>query len=98
MNVSKEIKQFIYNLEHFYTKETSYNNRQIDWLLYYNAKVIARAESKKGALKLEKYFTGKYHDLDFMGEILEKQIILLTKRDSGLREQDKNGIKLLKAR
>jgi len=98
LNVSKEIKQFIYNLEHFYTKETSYNNRQIDWLLYYNAKVIARAESKKGALKLEKYFTGKYHDLDFMGEILEKQIILLSKRDSAFREQDKNGLKVLKVK
>ena len=59
---------------------------------------MAIAESKQGALILEKYFTGKYHDLDLMGEILEQQIILLSKKDSPFREQDKNGIKVLKVR
>ena len=68
-SISKEIPIFIKKLERFYAKETKYNNRQIDWLLYHNAKVIARTESKQGALIL--YFTGKYHNLDFMGEILE---------------------------
>ena len=98
LNVSKEIKQFIYNLKRFYESETKYNNRQIDNLLYYNAKVIARAESKQGALKLEKHFTGIYHDLDFMGEILEQQVILLSKRDSEFKEQGKQGLKVLKAK
>ena len=97
-NIAKEIPIFIKKLERFYAKETKYNNRQIDWLLYCNTKVIARTESKKGALKLEKHFTGIYHDLDFMGEILEKQIILLSKRDSAFREQDKNGLKVLKVK
>lgn len=65
-----EIKQFIYNLECFYRLGTNYNDdEEINNLLYYNAKVIARTESKQGALIL--YFTGKYHNLDFMGEILE---------------------------
>lgn len=97
-SISKEIPIFIKKLERFYAKETKYNNRQIDWLLYHNTKVIARTESKKGALKLEKHFTGIYHDLDFMGEILEQQVILLSKRDSEFKEQGKQGLKVLKAK
>jgi hypothetical protein len=97
-NIVKEIPIFIKKLERFYATETKYNNRQIDWLLYCNTKVIARTESKKSALKLEKYFTGIYHDLDFMGEILEQQIILLSKRDSAFREQGNSSMKVLKVR
>lgn len=58
---------------------------------------MSRAESKQGALILEKYFTRKCHNLDFMGEILDKLIILIAKKDSAFREDDKNGIKVLKA-
>lgn len=96
--VAKEIPIFIGNLKRFYAKETKYNNRQIDWLLYHNTKVIARTESKKGALKLEKHFNGIYHDLDIMGEILEQQIILLSKRDSAFKEIGKHSLKVLKAK
>ena len=96
-NIVKEIPIFIKKLERFYESETKYNNRQIDNLLYYNAKVIARAESKQGALKLEKHFNGIYHDLDIMGEIMEQQIILLSKRDSAFKEIG-NGLKVLKVR
>lgn len=96
--ISKEIRNFIYRLECFYKLETSYTKKMIEELLYYNAEIIARCESKKQAIELEKFYTSNYHGLDFMGEILEPQVILLSKVDSGFKEQENKGIKALKVK
>jgi hypothetical protein len=85
-SVSKDIKAFIGKLKVFYELETSYTAKQIDYLLYYNASIIARCESLQSARKLEKSFTTKYHNIDFYGEILEQHTILLSKVDSQLKD------------
>ena len=84
-NASKEIRAFIGKLKLFYDLETSYTHEEIDYLLYYNAKIIARCESYNTMRKLEKYFTSQYHDLEFWGDILDKPYILLSKKDSNLK-------------
>lgn len=97
-NVAKHIRQFIFNLKAFYELETSYTFEEIDYLLYYNASVIARCESKEVARKLEQHFTSHYHDLDSYGEILDKHIILLSKVDSELKEIKYGTITVLKVK
>ena len=94
--VSKDIKSFIGKLKVFYQLETSYTPKQIDYLLYYNASVICRCESLQGARKLEKHFTTHYHELDFLGEILEPHIILLSKLDSQVKEIKDGSVMTLK--
>lgn len=86
-NASKEIREFISKLKKFLELETDLTLKEIDNYLYYSADIIGRCESVQGARKLEKYFTSKYHHLDFFGEILEEHIILLSKVDSGLRDK-----------
>lgn len=97
-SVSKDIRYFIENLKNFYKIETDYTAKEIDYLLYYNANVIARCENLQGARRLEKHFTTKYHYLDFTGEILEQHTILLSKVDSNLRNVVDGKIKILKER
>lgn len=94
-NVAKDIRAFIGKLKVFYELETSYTAKEIDYLLYYNASIIARCESLQGARKLEKHFTTKYHHNDFMGEILEQHTILLSKVDSNLTEVEDGAVKVL---
>ena len=97
-NASKEIRAFIGKLKLFYDLETSYTHEEIDYLLYYNAKIIARCESYNTMRKLEKYFTSQYHDLEFWGDILDKPYILLSKKDSNLKEVRTEALKLLKVK
>lgn len=97
-SVAKHIREFIFKLKVFYELETSYTADEIDYLLYYNASVIARCESLQGARKLEKHFTTKYHHNDFIGDILEQYIILLSKVDSNLTEVKDGAIKVLRDR
>lgn len=96
--ISKDIRNFIYNLERFYRLETRYTIKDIDELLYYNATVITRCTTLETARKLEKYLTNNYHSLDFIGEILEPQVILLSKKDSELVEKENKGVKYLKVK
>lgn len=96
--VAKDIREFINNLKLFYMIETDYTATEIDFLLYYNANVVARAESLEGARALEKAYTTRYHNLDFYGDILETHYILLSKVDSNLKEVCKAGVKVLKYR
>ena len=98
MNVSKEIKAFINKLKLFYQFETSYTAKEIDYLLFYNASIIARCESIQSARKLEKQFTTNYHSMDFYGEILELHTILLSKVDSNLTEVKDGAVKVLRDR
>lgn len=98
MNVSKEIKAFINKLKLFYQFETSYTAKEIDYLLFYNASIIARCESIQSARKLEKQFTTNYHNMDFYGEILEQHTILLSKVDSNLTEVKDGAVKVLRDR
>ena len=93
--VAKHIREFIQNLKTFYILETTLTATEIDQLLYYNAKVVARAESKQGARTLEKAYTTQYHQLDFYGDILDTQYILLSKVDSKLEEVSKDGVRAL---
>ena len=95
MNVSKEIKAFINKLKLFYQFETSYTAKEIDYLLFYNASIIARCESIQSARKLEKQFTTNYHNMDFYGEILEQHTILLSKVDSNLTEVKDGAVKVI---
>lgn len=97
-NVSKEIRDFIKKLKTFYEIETNYTDEEVDYMLYYNAKIIARCDSEYTMRKLEKYFTSQYHNLDFFGEILDKQYILLSKKDSNLKDEKVNAMKLLKVK
>lgn len=97
-NVSKEIRTFICKLKLFYELETSYTHEEIDYLLYYNAKIIARCESYNTMRKLEKYFTSQYHDLEFLGDILDKHYILISKKDSNLKEERVGAFELLKTK
>lgn len=97
-SVSKDIKAFIGKLKVFYELETSYTADEIDYLLYYNASIIARCESLQGARELEKHFTTKYHHNDFMGEILEQHTILLSKVDSNLIDIKDGAVKVLSDR
>lgn len=97
-SVAKHIREFINKLKVFYELETSYTSKEIDYLLYYNASIIARCESLQGARKLEKYFTTKYHHNDFMGEILEQYTILLSKVDSNLIDVKDGDVKVLRDR
>jgi len=94
-NVSKEIRVFVSNLKLFYELETNYTAKEIEYLLYYNASVIARCKSLQGARKLEKQFTTNYHNMDFYGEILEQHTILLSKVDSNLTEVKDGAVKVL---
>ena len=48
--------------------------------------------------KLEKYFTSQYHDLEFWGDILDKPYILLSKKDSNLKEVRTGAFELLKVK
>lgn len=95
MNVSKEIKAFINKLKLFYQFETSYTAKEIDYLLFYNASIIARCESIQSARKLEKQFTTNYHSMDLYGEILEPHTILLSKVDSNLTEVKDGAVKVI---
>ena len=95
INVSKEIKAFINKLKLFYQFETSYTAKEIDYLLFYNASIIARCESIQSARKLEKQFTTNYHSMDFYGEILELHTILLSKVDSNLTEVKDGAVKVI---
>ena len=95
-NVAKSTREFIFNLKNFYEQETNYTDKEIDYLLYYNADVIARCESREGAYKLEKHLNSNYHYLDSLGEILEQRTILLSKIDSSLKEVKEEGVKMLK--
>lgn len=97
-NVSKDIIKFIKNLKRFYELETDYTVEEIDYLLYYNASIIARCENLQSARKLEEYFTTEYHQLDFYDEILEQHIILLSKKDSVLKDIKDDSIKLLQVK
>lgn len=97
-SVAKHIRAFINKLKVFYELETSYTAKEIDYLLYYNASIIARCESLQGARKLEKHFTTKYHHNDFMGEILEPHTILLSKVDSQLNEVKDGAVRVLRDR
>ncbi len=97
-NVSKDIRAFVGKLKVFYELETSYTAKEIDYLLYYNAEIIARCESLQGARKLEKYFTTEYHNLDFYGEILEQHTILLSKVDSNLKDVEDGAVKVIRDR
>lgn len=97
-SVSKEIRTFIFKLKEFYELETSYTADEIDYILYYNASVIARCNTLQGARKLEKHFTTKYHNLDFMGEILEQHTILLSKVDSNLKDVKDGAVKVIRDR
>lgn len=95
-NISKDIRAFISKLKLFYELEMNYTPKRIDYLLYYNASIIARCESLQGARKLEKHLTTHYHSLDFYGEILEPQTILLSKVDSQLKEIKDGSVMALK--
>ncbi|MDY5213262.1 hypothetical protein [Intestinibacter sp.] len=97
-NASKEIRAFIGKIKLFYELETSYTDEEVDYLLYYNAKIISRCESYNTMRKLEKYFTSQYHDLEFWGDILDKPYILLSKKDSNLKEVRTGAFKLLKVK
>ncbi|CEN23726.1 Uncharacterised protein [[Clostridium] sordellii] len=97
-NVAKPIREFIEKIKVFYNQETNYTVNEIDYLLYYNANVIARCESREGAYKLEKHLNSKYHYLDSFGEILQPCTILLSKVDSKLKEVKEYGIKILKVK
>lgn len=97
-NVAKRTREFIFNLKKFYELETDYTAKEIDYLLYYNADVIARCESREGAYILEKYYTSKYNWNDSIGEILEPRTILMSKKDSSLKELKVEGIKTLKVK
>ena len=80
------------------TSNYSYTDEEVDYLLYYNAKIISRCESYNTMRKLEKYFTSQYHDLEFWGDILDKPYILLSKKDSNLKEVRTGAFKLLKVK
>lgn len=97
-NVAKHIRVFISNLRRLYDVETSYTSEEIDYLLFYNASIIARCKSRLDATSLEKYFTSHYHDLDSYGEILDKRIVLLSKVDSNLKEIKDGAVTVLKVK
>lgn len=97
-NVSEDIIKFINNLKKFYELETNYTTKEIEYLLYYNTSVIARCESLQSARKLEKHYTTNYHQDDSFGEILETQIILLSKKDSNLKEIKDGEVAVLKVK
>lgn len=87
-NVSKDIKIFINNLKLFLELETNLDAKEIDNYLYYNATVIARHESIQGVRALETKYTSQYNVLDFFNKITEEPIILLSKLDSGLKDNN----------
>lgn len=97
-NVANPIRKFIGNFKNFLELEINYTAKEIDYLLYYNANVIARCESRDGAYKLEKHLNSKYHYLDSFGEILEERTILLSKVDSGLKEVKNGGVKMFEVK
>ena len=93
--VAKHIRQFIRKLKAFYILETMLSATEIDNLLYYNATVITRAQSRETARTIERAFTTRYHYLDFYGDTLDTQYILLSKKDSNLKEELQCGAKAL---
>lgn len=95
-HVAKVTKEFINKLKKFYEEETDFTTKEINESLYHNSEIIARCESKLDALKIEKSKNGYYHGLDLLGEIMETRIILLSKRDSNLREIKDGAISILK--
>ena len=97
-SVAKNIRIFINNLKLFLENETDLTDEEINEYLYYNAEVIARCESLKGARGIETYYTSRYHQLDSFRDILEHQVILLSAKDSSLIEIEKDSIRMLKAK
>ena len=85
-SVSKRIKDFIRKLKAFYEEETDYTTNEINEMLYHSSEILSRCESLQGARDIESYWTSHYHNLDFYGEILETQIILLSDIDSNLKD------------
>ena len=97
-NVSKEIKLFLSKLKILYRLETRYTDDEINELLYYSSEIIARCESLQGARSVESHWTSYYHELDSLGEIKETPIILLSKKDSNLRENKNEVVSILRLR
>ena len=97
-NVSKEIKLFLSKLKILYRLETRYTDDEINELLYYSSEIIARCESLQGARSVESHWTSYYHELDSLGEIKETPIILLSKKDSSLRENKNEVVSILRLR
>lgn len=88
--VSKEIKQFIYNLKRFYKYELDMLDDEIDKKLFYEYDVLAQTNDFNILRELEQVTNASYLTMEFINE----DIVLLSKHDTKIKiDNDKIVIK-----
>lgn len=91
--VNKDILEFIDSLKQFYKQELKYSESMIDRIIIPPGEVVCRCENKSSAMKMEKHFTGHYSFLS----LFDDSFILLSDKDSSLKIDEKNCIKMLRS-
>ena len=91
--VNKDILEFIDNLKRFYKQELKYSNSMIDRIIIPAGEILCRCENKSSAMKLEKHITGQYSFLS----LFDDSFILLSDKDSTLKIDNVDGIKMLRS-
>ncbi|MBQ3422028.1 MAG: hypothetical protein IJH34_10230 [Romboutsia sp.] len=79
--VSKEIKQFIYDLKRFYKYELDMLNDEIDKKLFYEYDVLAETNDFQMLRELEQVTNASYLTLEF----IKQEIVLLSKHDTKIK-------------